>query len=89
MKIRGDRCFGVVGLLRGDACGGRSVDDLGDRYFLEIRGDRCFDVVGLLRGDRLLVKVLIFWAIAVLTASSPISLPSAKNQVRRSRNKLL
>jgi hypothetical protein len=36
IEIRGDRCFGVVGLLRG-----RSVDILGDRFLIEVRGDRC------------------------------------------------
>ena len=64
IEIRGDRCFGVVGLLRGRSlfdvvglfrgdrlCGG-SMDILGDRFVIEIRVDRCF-CVGLLRGRSL------------------------------------
>ena len=45
IEIRGDRCFGAVGLLRGDRLCGGSVDDLGDRFVIEIRGDRCLMIL--------------------------------------------
>jgi hypothetical protein len=62
IEIRGDRCFGVVGLLSGDRLCGRSMDVLGDRFLIEIRDDR--SLMLLVRGIACVVEVRIFEAIA-------------------------